>query len=50
MKKLARLDVAERSHMQCGRVRLLNFHGSSAEFEVETRPVGDSETLILRRL
>jgi type II secretory ATPase GspE/PulE/Tfp pilus assembly ATPase PilB-like protein len=49
MKKLARLDVAERSHMQCGSVRLLNFHGSSAEFEVATRPAGDSETLTLRR-
>ena len=50
MKKLARLDVAERSRMQRGRVRLLNFHGSPADFEVTTRPVGDNETLTLRRL
>lgn len=50
MKKLARLDVAERRHMQCGTVRLLDFHGSPADFEVTTRPVEDSETLILRRL
>ncbi|MFZ0772767.1 MAG: hypothetical protein WCA49_04970 [Candidatus Sulfotelmatobacter sp.] len=50
MKKLARLDVAERSHLQCGNVRLLDFHGSSAEFEVATRPAGHSETLTLRRL
>ncbi len=50
MKKLASLDVAERRHMQCGKVRLLNFHGSSAEFEVATRPAADGETLTLRRL
>jgi type II secretory ATPase GspE/PulE/Tfp pilus assembly ATPase PilB-like protein len=50
MKKLARLDVAERRHIQRGTVRLLNFHGSSAQFEVVTRPVGDNETLTLRRL
>jgi type II secretory ATPase GspE/PulE/Tfp pilus assembly ATPase PilB-like protein len=50
MKKLAGLDVAERRHMQCGKVRLLDFHGSSAEFEVATRSAGDGETLTLRRL
>ena len=50
MKKLARLDVAERSRPQCGNVRLLNFHGSSTEFEVATRPAGDGEALTLRRL
>jgi hypothetical protein len=50
MKKLTRLDVAERRHMQCGKVKLLNSHGSSAEFEVATRPAANGETLTLRRL
>ncbi len=50
MKRLAGLDVAKRRHMQCGRVRLLNFHGRPAEFEVTTGCVGISETLSLRRL
>jgi len=49
MKKLARLDVAERSHVQCGRVRLLDFHGSPAGFEVTTGPSGEGETITLRR-
>lgn len=50
MKKLARLDVAERGHIQRGRVRLLNFHGSPADFEVTTGHAGKSETITLRRL
>ena len=50
MKKLARLDVAERSHRQCGRVRLLNFHSSPADFEVTTGHAEKSETMTLRRL
>ncbi len=50
MKKLARLDVAERSQVQCGRVRLLNFHGSPADFVVTTGSAGKSETMTLRRL
>jgi hypothetical protein len=50
MKKLAQLDVAERSRMQCGRVRLLNFHGQPADFEVTTAPAAESETMTLRRV
>lgn len=50
MKKLARLDVAERSHRQCGQVRLLNFHGGPADFEVTTGHAGKNETMTLRRL
>jgi type II secretory ATPase GspE/PulE/Tfp pilus assembly ATPase PilB-like protein len=50
MKKLANLDVAERRRKQRGRVRLLDFHGSRAGFEVSTGPAGKSETMTLRRL
>ena len=50
MKKLARLDVAEGRHTQRGRVRLLNFHGGSADFEVTTGRAGKYEVLTLRRL
>ena len=50
MKKLANLDVAERRCKQRGQVRLLDFHGSRAGFEVSTAPAGESETMTLRRL
>lgn len=50
MKKLANLDVAERRRKQCGRVRLLDFHGRRAGFEVSTDPAGKSEIMTLRRL
>lgn len=50
MKKLANLDVAERRREQRGRVRLLDFHGSGADFEVSTAPAGKSESLTLCRL
>jgi type II secretory ATPase GspE/PulE/Tfp pilus assembly ATPase PilB-like protein len=49
LKKLASLDVADRLHRQSGRVRLLNFHGSPADFEVTTEQVGKGETITLRR-
>jgi type II secretory ATPase GspE/PulE/Tfp pilus assembly ATPase PilB-like protein len=50
IKKLAKLDVAERNHAQRGRVRLLNFHGGSAEFEVTTGRIGKGERMTLMRL
>lgn len=50
MKKLANLDVAERSREQFGRVRLLDFHGGPALFEVMTVPAENGETVTLRRL
>ena len=50
MKKLARLDIAELRRTQCGRVRLLNFHGGPMDFEVTTGRAGKYEVLILRRL
>jgi len=50
MKKLANLDVAERRRKQRGQVRLLDFHGSHADFEVSTGPAGKNETMTLRRL
>ena len=50
MKKMAQLDVAERNETQRGRIRLLDFHGSPAEFEVTTSPVVNGEMLTLRRV
>ena len=50
MKKMAQLDVAERQNTQRGRIRLLDFHGSPAEFEVVTSPTENGETLTLRRV
>jgi type II secretory ATPase GspE/PulE/Tfp pilus assembly ATPase PilB-like protein len=50
MKKLANLDVAERRREQRGRVRMLDFHGSVADFEVSTAPAGEDETVTLRRV
>jgi len=50
MKKVAYLDVAERRREQRGRVRMLDFHGSVADFEVSTAPAGEDETMTLRRV
>jgi type II secretory ATPase GspE/PulE/Tfp pilus assembly ATPase PilB-like protein len=50
MKKLANLDVAERRRKQRGQVRLLDFHGGPATFEVMTGPAENSESVTLRRL
>jgi type II secretory ATPase GspE/PulE/Tfp pilus assembly ATPase PilB-like protein len=50
MKKLANLDVAERRRKQRGQVRLLDFHGGPAIFEVMTGPADKSESVTLRRL
>jgi len=49
-KKLANLDVAEGRRSQCGQVRLLDFHGGLAGFEVTTCPAEKGEKMILRRL
>ena len=49
MKKLAGLDVAEHRRTQRARVRILNFHGSPADFEVMTGSVATGQIMTVRR-